>query len=105
MREFHHFGIPTDQVKENASYQEEAKLHLTDMQQSPNRIEWLRFEPGSPMPDMLKNVPHIAYTVEDIAAEMEGSDVLMEPFSPKEGLTVAFIIEEGAPIELMQFAG
>jgi hypothetical protein len=104
MRTFHHFGIPTDQVKQNASYQEAAGLHLTDMEQSPNRIEWLRFEPDSPMPDMLKRIPHIAYEVEDLAAELEGSQVLMEPFSPREGLTVAFVIEEGAPIELMQFA-
>ena len=104
MRTFHHFGIPTDQAHDNESYLEEARLYITDPQTSPNRIEWLRFEADSPMPEILKTVPHIAYQVEDIQAGLQGAEVLLEPFSPIEGITVAFIIEEGAPIELMQFA-
>jgi hypothetical protein len=32
---------------------------------------------------------------------MKGRTVLMEPFSPMPGVTVAFVIEEGVPIELM----
>ena len=79
-------------------------MNITDAQASPNRIEWLRFEPDSPMPDLLKTRPHIAYEVDDLDAQMKGANVLLEPFSPLEGVTVAFIIEEGAPIELMQMA-
>jgi hypothetical protein len=100
----HHIGIPTDEVKENTTYLEGAKLYITDAGQSPNRIEWLRFEADSPMPATLQKLPHIAYTVDDMEAEMQGREVLLEPFSPMEGVTVAFVIEEGAPIELMQFA-
>ena len=33
---------------------------------------------------------------------MAGKKVLMEPFSPAPGLTVAFVVEEGIPIEFMQ---
>ena len=53
---------------------------------------------------MLQKIPHIAYMVDDLAAELEGAEVLLEPFDPMEGVTVAFVIEEGAPIELMKFA-
>lgn len=102
MRTFHHFGIPTDQPHDHETHLADACLFITDCQASPNKIEWLRFEPGSPMPEILKTMPHIAYEVDDLQAEMAGAQVLMEPFSPLEGVTVAFIIEEGAPIELMQ---
>ncbi len=104
MRTFHHFGIPSDQSHENETYLEEARLFITDPQASPNKIEWLRFESDCPMPDMLKTIPHIAYTVDNLQLEMEGANILLEPFSPLEGVTVAFVIEEGAPIELMQMA-
>ena len=104
MRTFHHFGIPTDEPREGETYLEDAKLYITDVEASGNKIEWLRFEEGSSMPEMLKKLPHIAYVVDDLKAELEGAEVLLEPFEPMEGLTVAFVIEEGAPIELMQMS-
>jgi hypothetical protein len=104
MRTFHHIGIPTDRPQQNETHLGEAGLFITDAQASPNRIEWLRFEAHSPMPDLLKTLPHIAYEVDDLESEMKGAEVLLEPFSPLEGVTVAFIIEEGAPIELMQMS-
>lgn len=104
MRELHHIGIPTDAKQAEEKYLEGGKLFVTDPEKSPNKIEWLRFEDGSPMPDLLKTMAHIAYKVGDIKAELEGKDVLLEPFHPMEGVTVAFIIEEGAPIELMHVA-
>ena len=105
MRELHHIGIPTTKEQAEESYVEGGKVHVTDAEKSPNRIEWLRFEDGSPMPDLLKTMAHIAYKVDDIKAEMAGKEVIVEPFEPMEGLTVAFIVEEGAPIELMHVAG
>jgi hypothetical protein len=53
------------------------------------------------MPEMLQTSTHIAYRVDDLKTEMRGHTVLMEPFSPMPGVTVAFVIEEGVPIELM----
>ena len=103
MRTIHHFGIPTNVVQEDEIHLEEAGVYITDPEQSANSIEWLRFESDSPMPDLLKTTSHIAYKVNDLDQEMQGSEILLEPFQPREGLTVAFVIEENAPIELMQF--
>ena len=103
MRKLNHIGIPTSEVMPNESYMEGAKLYVTDFAESPNKIEWLRFEEGSPMPELLQTTAHIAYEVEDLEAELKDANVLMEPFQPNENLTVAFVIEEGAPIELMKF--
>jgi hypothetical protein len=104
MRTLHHIGIPTAQTHQGETHLADAGVFVTDAQASPNRIEWLRFEQGSPIPDILKTVPHIAYEVDDLDVELNGAEVLLGPFSPMEGVTVAFVIEEGAPIELMQFA-
>ena len=35
----------------------------------------------------------------------DGKDVILEPFSPMEGLSVAFVMEHGAVIEFMKFEG
>ncbi len=103
MRELHHIGIPTNIPQNNENYMAGAKLYVTDAGESPNRIEWLRFEEGSPLPELLKTTSHIAYKVENLKEAMAGKQILMEPFSPVPRLTVGFIVEEGAPIELMQF--
>jgi len=102
MRELHHFGIPTTTPHKDEMYLEGAKLYVTDAAKSPNKIEWLRFEAGSPLPELLKTSAHIAYKVKDLKAAMAGKTVLMEPFSPAAGLAVAFVVEEGIPIEFMQ---
>jgi hypothetical protein len=49
-------------------------------------------------------VPHVAFEVDDLAAELVGRQVLIEPNSPSDGVVVAFIVEDGAPVELLQFA-
>ncbi|MEI6807477.1 MAG: hypothetical protein WCN95_02055 [bacterium] len=102
MRELHHFGIPTSKPQKNEIYLEGAKLYVTDVDKSPNKIEWLRFEKGSPMPELLQTSAHIAYKVKNLKAAMSGKKVLLKPFSPAPGLTVAFVVEEGIPVELMQ---
>lgn len=102
MRELHHIGIPTDKQQKKENYMAGAKLFVTDVSDSPNKIEFLRFEKGSPLPELLQKTAHIAYKVKDIKAAMAGKQVLMEPFSPAPGLTVAFVVEEGIPIEFMQ---
>ena len=105
MRALHHIGIPTDKEQADETHLADAGVYITDPEKSPNKIEWLRFEAGSGMPDLIKTTAHIAYKVDDVKAEMEGKEVLVEPFNPAEGKTVAFIIEEGAPIELLHVAG
>lgn len=104
MKNFHHIGIPTTKQRDGETYLEGAKLFVTDIGASENNIEWLRFEEGSPLPEVLKTTAHVAYAVEDLDAALEGQSILMEPFEPMEGVRVAFILEDEAPVELMQFS-
>jgi len=64
MKEFSHIGIPTSVVRDGENYMEDAKLYVTDFNDSPNKIEWLRFEDGSPMPEALQTTAHVAFMVE-----------------------------------------
>ena len=99
---FHHIGIPTTEVKGKEVYLEGAKLYVTEIDDSVHKIEWLRFEEGSPMPEQLKTTAHVAFQVENMDKALEGQEILMEPFSPMEGVKVAFVLENGAPIEYME---
>jgi len=103
MRKFNHVGIPTTSPKEGEVYAEGMKLFLTDFNNSPNKIEFLRFESDSQMPEILKTHAHMAYEVYNLESAMKGKKVILEPFQAGEGLTCAFIEEEGIAIELMCF--
>jgi len=102
VRQFHHIGIPTQTPRDNETYLAPAKLYVTDAAACPYGIEWLRFEEGSPMPEQLKTTAHVAFMVDSIEAELAGKEVLIPPFSPMEGLKVAFILHDGVPVEFMQ---
>lgn len=104
MRTLHHIGIPTNTIQEGETYSPDMKLFLTDPMASANKIEFLRFEPESTMPEILKTAPHLAYIVDDLAAEMGDKPVVMPPTPLSDSLTIAFVMEEGIAIELMQMA-
>ena len=63
----------------------------------------MRFEPEALVPDLVRTVPHIAFEVDDLSAEIAGKELLIAPNSPSPGVTVAFIVENGAPVEFLQF--
>lgn len=100
MRTLDHFGIPVSKIASGELYNEELKLYYTDVAASPNKIEFLRFTEECPFPELVKTTAHIAYSVPSVEEAIQGTKVLYGPFYPVEGMTVAFIEEEGIPIEL-----
>ena len=100
---FHHIGIPSTKAQPNEIHLADVKLFITDASQTEHKIEWVRCEPGSPMPELLKTTAHVAYTVDDLDAALIGKKVLMPPWSPMPGLKVAFIQEGDAPVEYLEF--
>ena len=97
MRTFNHVGIVTTEHKEGAFFNEGLSVWLTDYSKSPNRIEFLKFEEGSCMPELVQKQGHIAYTV-----PLKGKKIIFGPAVCDEHLTIAFIEEEGISIELME---
>ena len=100
---YHHIGIPTDVRRENEEYLEKFKMHNSGYETSPYGVEWMRFEPDSPLPELVKTVPHVAFVVDDLQAAIDCKDILIKPNSPTDGVSVAFIVDNGAPIEFLQF--
>ena len=62
----------------------------------------MRFDEDAPYPDLVKTVPHLAFEVEDLKEAIAGHNIIIAPNSPMDGLTVAFIEVDGAPVELME---
>ena len=102
---YHHIGIPTGRDLPAKDYIPAFKMYASGYRESPYGIEWLKFDPDCPMPELVKNVPHIAFVVGDVREAIKGKDVLIEPNSPSRGVTVAFIVDNGAPVEFLQFDG
>jgi len=100
---YHHLGIPTDTARPGERYLEALKLYVCGFESSPYGVEWMRFEPDCPVPNLVKTVPHVALEVEHPGAELEGKEVLCKPTSPSEGVRAAMIVHNGAPIELIEF--
>jgi hypothetical protein len=103
MRQFHHIGLPTNESHPGEYFVEDTKVWVTDPRNHPYLVEYLRFEPESPVKGPVRDLPHVAYRVDDIAAELLGEQVLIEPFEPSPNFTVAFILKDGAVIEFMKF--
>jgi catechol 2,3-dioxygenase-like lactoylglutathione lyase family enzyme len=102
MLRYHHLGIPTSESRRGERYLPEFGMHVSGYETSPYRIEWMRFDEDSPVPELVQRVPHIAFEVDDLEAALEGREVLIAPNSPSPGVLVAFVVDDGAPVELMQ---
>lgn len=100
---YHHVGIPTTEHRPGETYLERFKVYVAGYETSPFGIEWMRFEPDSPLPELVKTVPHVAFEVDDLDAALAGHEILIAPNSPSQGVRVAFIVHDGAPVEFLEF--
>jgi hypothetical protein len=57
-----------------------------------------------PVPEIVRTLPHIAFAVDDLDEAVKGREILIAPNESSAGVRVAFILDDGAPIELLQFA-
>jgi hypothetical protein len=101
---FHHIGIPTDTPRQGEQYLENWKMYVSGFETSPYGIEWMRFEKDSPVSELVKTVPHLAFEADDLEIALEGKRLIGEISSPSEGVRVAMIIDNGAPVELLEFS-
>ena len=100
---YHHLGIPTTVPRAEEQHLDHLGVHVCGFETSPYGIEWMRFEPHCPVPEIVKAVPHIAFAVDDLDEALKGKEILIAPTSPSTGVRVAFILDDGAPVELLQF--
>ena len=100
---YHHLGIPHTVPRAGEQYLDHLGVHVCGFETSPYGIEWMRFEAHCRMPEIVKTVPHIAFAVDDLDEALKGKQILIAPTAPSAGVRVAFILDGGAPVELLQF--
>ena len=99
---YHHLGIPHGSPRRGERHLQQLGIHVCGFETSPYGVEWMRFDPQCPVPEVVKTVPHLAFAVDDLDAALEGKEILIPPNSPSPGVRVAFILDDGAPIELLE---
>lgn len=102
---YHHLGIPTKKKMADETYLPQFRFYVSGFNTSPYGIEWMRFEKDSPISKIIQTIPHLAFEVKDIDYELATHNlkVLTSPNSHKDGIRVAMIEHNGAPIELIEF--
>lgn len=101
---FDHIGVVTTDKQERESWVEATRVWVTSPRDHPFNVEFLRFEPDSPVTGPLRTEPHVAYRVDDIYAAVADRTILAEPFDVGNGfVTVAFVDEGGVVVEFMQY--
>jgi hypothetical protein len=101
---YHHLGIPTKTPHPGETYLEQYRIYCTDHESNPFGIQWMRYDEGCTLPELVKTLPHVAFEVDDLAAALEGHEILIEPNSPSEGVLVAFVVCNGAPVEFLEYS-
>ena len=100
---YHHVGIPTRTPQPGETRLERYGVFCTDHENNPFGIQWMRYEEGCALPELVRTVPHVAFEVDDLQNALEGREVLIPPNSHSPGVLVAFVVCEGAPVEFLQF--
>ncbi len=100
---YHHTGVPTRERRAGERYLAQFKMHVSGFPESPYGVEWMRFEDDSPIAELVRTLPHVAFEVDDLARALEGKQVLTPPGTPSSGVRAAMIVDDGFPIELIEF--
>src|ERR1700733_13354148 len=72
MRRYHHIGIPTTEAKPGETHLKHLKLFVVSHEKSEFGVEWMRLEADAVVPDLVRQVPHVAFEVADLASELAG---------------------------------
>ncbi|MDY0167118.1 MAG: hypothetical protein RBS80_11280 [Thermoguttaceae bacterium] len=103
MIEFDHIGMATEDQKKGEIYVAATRVWVTDFREHPFRVEWLRYEPDSPVSGPVRTMPHVAFRTDSIAEASKGMKCLIEPFDTPLGVVGFFQADDGAVVEFMEY--
>mgnify|MGYP000077350327 FL=1 len=84
-------------------YNEGAKFWVSNVDDYDYKIEYLKFEEGTPFPEEIHRNPHVAYRVDDLQKYIDDADsVICGPMDVSETARIAFVWKDGAMIELYE---
>ena len=101
---FDHVGLITDEKKGDENFVEATRVWVTNPKKNKYNIEWLRFEPDTPLDGPVRYQTHVAYRVDNLQEAAKGLKVLIEPFEPRPFVRVGFYeTHDGGVVELMKY--
>ena len=101
--EYMHIGIPVTNKKPGMNYVESLKIWLSNPEDCDYKIEYLKFEEGTPFPEIMHKNPHVAYKVDDMEKYIKDADrTIFPPTEIGPGTRIAFVIKDDAILELYE---
>lgn len=101
--EYMHIGIPITNKKPGMTYNEAMKFWVSNVDDYDYKIEYLKFEEGTPFPEIMHKNPHVAYKVDDMEKYIADADrTIFGPETIGPGARIAFVIKDDAIIELYE---
>jgi hypothetical protein len=103
LKTFHHVALLSERERPGETFSELLKVWVVSPDDDPHRVEWVRIASDSPLRDTpLARMPHVAWQVDDLDAELQGKEVVFGPIGVGGGLRVGFFLMNGALIEYME---
>jgi hypothetical protein len=96
---YHHLGVPVSEGRSDEEHIPHLGIHIVPWDTNPFGIGRMRFDAACAIPELVRNVPHVAFEVADLDAALEGREVIIPPNAPSGGVRVAFIVHDGMPVE------
>ena len=100
---FDHIGLITDEVKDGESFVDATRAWVTNPHEHSFKIEWLRYEPDSPVTGPVRTQPHTAFRVDSLEKACKGLKVLLQPFDVGFATVGFYQTSDEAVIELMEY--
>lgn len=103
MKQFHHIGLVAQTPQPGETYFESLKVWGTNPDDDPNRVEWVRFAPDSPLADTpVARMPHVSWAVDDLDRELAGLQPVVGPLSVGDTIRIAYFFQDGALVEYLE---
>ena len=99
---FSHIGIVTTEKKPGERFVEATRVWVTDFKDHPFHVEWLRFEPDSPVRGPIREMAHVAYEVDSIKEASKGLKELLAPFDAGIAMVGFYQSDDGVVVEFME---
>ena len=100
--EFHHMGIPTNEVRPGERYSPRFGMYTSDGDCRLLRVQWHRYTADSCLDPLVRSLPHSAFKVDNLDRAVANRKLLLGPYEPIEGYRVAIIDDAGIPVELIE---
>lgn len=104
-KRFHHVGLRAHEPQPDEDHVAPSRCWVTNPNRHPNRVEYLRYAPDSPIAREFMDAPHVAYAVDELEPHLAGKEVYLAPFDVGDPpfARVAFTHEDGLFVEYMRF--